>query len=95
MQEKKVHPLTSTGKKIGVFTTVLRFYLKTFLHTLVANKIGVLITGFEKPREFPTHPVFHTFFAFECTKNALFSNSLQLGISQIAEGKKKSAQPVG
>jgi len=25
--------------------------------------------------------------------NALFSNSLQLGISQIAEGKKKSAQP--
>lgn len=26
----KVHPLTSTGKKIGVFTTVLRFYLKNF-----------------------------------------------------------------
>ena len=26
----KVHPLTSTGKKIGVFTTVLRFSLKNF-----------------------------------------------------------------
>ena len=26
----KVHPLTSTGKKFGVFTTVLRFSLKNF-----------------------------------------------------------------
>ena len=26
----KVHPLTSTGKKIGVFTTILRFSLKNF-----------------------------------------------------------------
>mgnify|MGYP007028390588 CR=1 FL=1 len=62
---------------------------------LSANKVGVLTTGFEKNSQNPPHPVFHTFFAFECTKNALFSNSLQLGISQIAEGKKKSAQPVG
>ena len=51
-----------------------------------AKKIGVLITGFEKPREFPPHHVFHTFFAFECTKNALFSNSLQLSIAQYRKG---------
>ena len=66
-----------------------------YAFTSIGKIIGASKPVLRRSHKYSPHPVFHTFFAFECTKNALFSNSLQLGISQIAEGKKKSAQPIG
>ena len=53
-----------------------------YAFTSIGKIIGASEPVLRRSRKISPHPVFHTFFAFECTKNALFSNSLQLGIAQ-------------
>ena len=60
----------------------------------IGKIIGASEPGLKRSRKYSPHPVFHTFFAFECTKNALFSNSLQLGVAQYRKGEKEK-RPTG
>ncbi len=60
-----------------------------YAFTSIGKIIGASEPVWRRSRKNSPHPVFHTFFALECTKNALFSNSLQLGIGQHRKGQKE------